>query len=264
MFETYFEKLDINVLKENIERFWNIDFERASLEDIQRTYIECFRQGDMMEFPVRYYGIVIDQGDKLYRIRKDIDEYYKIGSVQDFSYNPKPKPGILGRFNKDFDKILYLSMSMAVPLKEVGIVSGDKFLLIEYEAIREIPVRPVNISNWYDTSDSNNKEKAEMLNMFVNQIMSVSTDENSSAYRITTLLKDFFPFSIIDETVGWFYQSTKINGSNLALTYPKAQGYIKVSDFMIVEMQPDGRLLTVSDENTEASKKKFIDTRIII
>lgn len=38
---------------------------------------------------------------ELYRIRKDIKDYSGIKSLQDFSYNPNPNIGTIGRFNKD-------------------------------------------------------------------------------------------------------------------------------------------------------------------
>lgn len=264
MFESYFEKIDIDVLKKNIEYFWNLDFGQVSSKEIKQAYLACFRQGEMTEFPSCYYGIYINKGEKLYRIRKDIKEYSGIKSKQDFSYNPNPKSGELGRFNKDDDKILYLGLSMAVSLEEVGVVSGDRFLFIEYEAINEIPLRAVNISNWFVTDNPIHEEKVKILNGFVNQIMTISTDDNGFAYRLTTLFKDYFPFSIIDEVVGWFYQSTKIKGSNLALIYPKANGYLRVSDFRIVEMQQDGKLLTTTNEKIESKIRQIIDSEIII
>ena len=264
MFENYFENLDIDILKKSIEYFWSLDFGQVSSKEIGQAYIDCFRQGEMIEIPTCYYGIIINQGEKLYRIRPDINEYSGIKSIQDFSYNPNPKLGTIERFSKDFDKILYLSLCMSVPLKEIGIVPGNRFLFIEYEAVNEIPLRAANISNWFTTDNPNNEEKVKILNEFVNQIMSISTDKNKFAYNLTTLLKDYFPFSIIDESVGWFYQSVKAQGSNIALIYPKANNSLKVSDFRVVEMQSDGKLFTYTNENMETKIKQIIDSGIII
>ena len=69
--ESYLEQLDIGLLKENISDFWNIDFEKTSSKEIGNLYMRCFTQGKLKEIPINYYGIYIDQGLKLYRIRKD-------------------------------------------------------------------------------------------------------------------------------------------------------------------------------------------------
>lgn len=107
--EVYLDQLEIGLLKENISGFWNIDFENTSSKEIGNFYMRCFTQGKFKEIPISYYGLFIDQGVKLYRIRKDIKNYSDIKSLQDFSYNPNPNIGALGRFNKDIDKVLYLS-----------------------------------------------------------------------------------------------------------------------------------------------------------
>ena len=262
--ESYLEQLDIGVLKENISNFWNINFENTSSEEIGNLYMRCFTQGKFKEIPINYYGIYIDQGLKLYRIRKDIKDYSDINSLQDFSYNPNPNIGTIGRFNKDMDKILYLSTNIKTTLKEMNVKTGENFLLLEYEVVKEIPVRPVNISNWYETDNFENDEKVKILNNFVNQIMTISTEENSSSYKITTLLKDYIPFSLFDEVVGWFYKSIKDNGNNLALIYPKASGFLKLSDFKIIEMRQDEEMYMLSNHKVQQWIKKVIESEVII
>lgn len=262
--EDYLEQLEIELLKENISDFWNIDFENTSSEEIGNLYMRCFTQGKFKEVPINYYGIYIDQGLKLYRIRKDIKDYSELKSLQDFSYNPNPNIGTMGRFNKDMDKILYLSTSINTTLKEMNVKTGEKFILLEYKATKEIPVRPVNISNWYETNNSENGEKVKILNNFVNQIMTISTERNSSSYRITTLLKDYFPFSLFDEVVGWFYKSIKDDGNNIALTYPKASGFLKLSDFKIVEIRPDEKMYMLSNHKVQQWIKKIIESEVTI
>lgn len=262
--ESYLEQLDIGLLKENISDFWNIDFENTSPEEIGNLYMRCFTQGKFKEIPINYYGIYIDQGLKLYRIRKDIKDYSDIKSLQDFSYNPNPNIGAVGRFNKDMDKILYLSTNINTTLKEMNVAIGEKILLLEYKAVKEIPVRPVNISNWYETNKSENGEKVKILNDFVNQIMTISTEQNSSPYKVTTLLKNYFPFSLFDEVVGWFYKSIKDNGNNLALIYPKANGFLKLSDFKIVEIRQDEKMYMLSNDKVQQWISEVIETQIII
>lgn len=262
--ESYLKQLDIGLLKENISDFWNIDFENTSSEEIENLYMRCFTQGKFKEIPINYYGLYIDQGLELYRIRKDIKDYAAIMSLQDFSYNPKPNIGTIGRFNKDMDKVLYLSTDINTTLKEMNVETGEKFLLLRYKAIKKIPVRLVNISNWYETNNSENGEKVKILNNFVNQIMTISTEQNSSSYKITTLLKDYFPFSLFDEVVGWFYKSIKDNGNNLALIYPKASGFLKLSDFKIVEIRQDEKMYMLSNHKVQQWIKKVIVSKIII
>lgn len=262
--EAYLEQLEIGLLKENISDFWNIDFENASSEKIGNLYMKCFTQDKFKEIPINYYGIYIDCGLKLYRIRKDIKDYSELKSLQDFSYNPNPSIRTIGRFNKDMDKILYLSTDISTTLKEMNVEIGEKFILIEYKVVKEIPVRPVNISNWYGTNNSENGEKVKILNDFVNQIMRISTEQNSSSYKITTLLKDYFPFSLFDEVVGWFYKSIKDDGNNLALTYPKASGFLKLSDFKMVEIRPDEKMYMLSNYKVQQWIKKIIESEVII
>lgn len=262
--ETYLDQLEIGLLKENISDFWNIDFENTSSKEIGNFYMRCFTQGKFKEVPINYYGLFIDQGVKLYRIRKDIKNYFELKSLQDFSYNPNPNIGALGRFNKDIDKVLYLSTDINTTIKEMNIETGDKFLLLEYKAIKDIPVRPVNISNWYETNNSENGEKVKILNNFVNQIMTISTEQNSSSYKITTLLKDYFPFSLFDEVVGWFYKSIKNDGNNLALTYPKASGFLALSDFKIIEMRQYGEGFMLTNDKVRKWISDVIESQIII
>lgn len=262
--ETYLEQLDIRLLKENISNFWNIDFEKTSSEEIGNLYMRCFTQGKFKEIPINYYGIYIDQGMKLYRIRKDIMDYSDVKSLQDFSYNPNPRMGTIGRFNKDMDKILYLSTNINTTLKEMDVATGEKFLLLEYKVNNKILVRPVNISNWYETNNSENKEKVKILNDFVNQIMTISTEQNNSTYKITTLLKDYFPFSLFDEVVGWFYKSIRDNGNNLALTYPRASGFLKLSDFKIVEMRQNEEMYMLLNHKVQQWINEIIESNVII
>lgn len=262
--ESYLKQLDIGLLKENISDFWNIDFENTSSEKIGNLYMRCFTQGKFKEIPINYYGLYIDQGLELYRIRKDIKDYVDIKSLQDFSYNPNPNIRTIGRFNKDMDKVLYLSTDINTTLKEMNIEIGEKFLLLGYKANKKIPVRPVNISNWYETNDSENGEKVKILNDFVNQIMTILTEQNSLSYKITTLLKDYFPFSLFDEVVGWFYKSIKNNGNNLALIYPKASGFLKLSDFKIVEIRQDEKMYMLSNHKVQQRIKKVIESEVII
>ena len=262
--EAYLDHLEIRLLKENISDFWNIDFENTSPEEIGNLYMKCFTQGKFKDIPINYYGLYIDQGLKLYRIRKDIKDYSDIKSLQDFSYNPNPGIGTLGRFNKDIDKVLYLSTAINTTIKEMNIETEEKFLLLEYKAIKEIPVRPVNVSNWYNTNNSENGEKVKILNNFVNQIMTISTEQNSSSYKITTLLKDYFPFSLFDEVVGWFYKSIKNDGNNLALAYPRASGFLVLSDFKIVEMRQDGTAFTLTNDKVQRWINEVIESQIII
>ena len=172
--------------------------------------------------------------------------------------------GTIGRFNKDIDKILYLSTNINTTLKEMNIETGERFILLEYKIIKDIPVRPVNIANWYETNNFENTEKVKILNDFVNQIMTISTEQNKSSYRITTLLKDYFPFSLFDEVVGWFYKSIKDDGNNLALIYPKASGFLKLSDFKIIEIRPNENMHTLSNHKEQQRIKEIIGTEVII
>lgn len=259
--EDYFGQLETELLKEDVSNFWNIDFENTTSAQIGNLYMQCFTQGKFKEIPLNYYGIYVDQGLKLYRIRKDIKDYLDIKSLQDFSYNPTPSKK--GRFNKDMEKILYLSTNIRTPIREMDIKIGESFLLLEYEACEKIPLRPVNISNWYETDSPQYKEKVNILNNFVNQIMTVSIECNSSAYEITTLLKDYFPFSLYDEVVGWFYKSNKANGNNLALTYPKAKGFLKLTDFKIVKMGEE-EIYMQFNRKVQQCINEIIDTNIII
>lgn len=262
--EDYFEQLEVELLKKDISNFWKIDFEKASIEEIGNLYMKCFTQGRFKEIPINYYGLYVDQGLKLYRIRKDIRNYFDIKSLQDFSYNPTPSKGTIGRFNKDMDKILYLSTNKNTTLSEMNITKGEKFLLLEYEVINKIPVRLVNISNWYETDNLEYEEKVKILNDFVNQIMIVSTEWNSSSYKVTTLLKDYFPFSLFDEVVGWFYKSIKCDGNNLALTYPKAKGFLKLTDYKIIEMGHDEKMYILSNDKVQRWTNKVIKSEVII
>lgn len=261
--EIYLKQLEIELLKENISNFWNINFESASPEEIGNLYIKCFTQGKFKEIPINYYGLYVDSDWKLYRIRNNIGDYSDIKSVQDFSYNPNSKTG---RFNKDMEKVLYLSTDINTALRETNIAVGKRFLLLRYEAINKMPVRPVNMSKWYETVNvrEEDKQKVEILNDFINQIMTVATGSDNLSHKITTLLKDYFPFSLYDETVGWFYQSVKTCGYNLALTYPKADGFLKLSDFKISEIRQDEKLYTLSNSKIQRWVKEVIESQIII
>ena len=162
------------------------------------------------------------------------------------------------------EKTLYVSTNYDVSTKEIGITPGRKFLLLEYEVTKKMFVRAANISNWYQSESSENKEKINMLNSFVNGIMAVSSDEKSLAYKITTLLKDYPPFSLGDKEIGWFYQSIKGQGANLALRYPKANGFLKLYDFNILEMGKDKDFYVAENKEIADWKKGIIDYGIII
>lgn len=261
MDESYLEQLDVNLLKQNISNFWDIDFEKAARGELQKAYLKCFLTGTMKEYPINFYSILVEGGTKLYRVRGDITYYTDIKQMQDFSYNPEPK---LNRFNNELEKTLYVSTNYDVPIKEIGITPGRKFLLLEYEVTKKMLVRAVNISNWYQSESSENKEKIDILNSFINGVMAVSTDEKSSAYKITTLLKDYPPFSLSDREIGWFYQSIRGQGVNLALRYPKANGFLKLYDFNILEMGKDKGFFAAENKGIADWKKEILDYGIII
>ena len=42
MDESYLEQLDVNLLKQNISNFWDIDFEKAARGELQKAYLKCF------------------------------------------------------------------------------------------------------------------------------------------------------------------------------------------------------------------------------
>ena len=94
--------------------------------------------------------------------------------------------------------------------------------------------------------------------------MTISTEQNSSSYKITTLLKDYFPFSLFDEVVGWFYKSIKNDGNNLALTYPKASGFLVLSDFNIIEMRQYGEGFMLANDKVRQCISDVIGSQIII
>lgn len=250
----YLDYLNPDQLQRDSTEIWKMINENLDEKNLIYAYDSCIFQGkEKVIMPI--HSVMLSKGEKLYRIRRGIKGYDQIRFPDDFSYNPNAK---YGRFNCEGEKVLYLSTSVDVTMAELDIKSRELFFLIEYTLREDLVLRPVFIGNRFE------EKKGEILNGFINEIFQKRHSENPNIYRATSIIKNLYPFMLDEETKGWLYPSTKTKGLNVALTYPKANGYLQVSDFHLVFHVGDDLCGYITNLETENWIERQIQKTIVI
>lgn len=176
-----------------------------------------------------------------YRIRKVVnnDCVFPIITLQveqDVWNPPAQFVTKLGRLNKIGEPLLYTCPESPIPaVLETRIPEGERFCLIEYEAIKDVKV--VNIGVWKsnpDLSEEENLKMRMMMNLLGDLFSRDVGDGTEFLYRLSErIAKDYFdlPLEVQD---GWCYPSVAFKlFLNVCFRPEIAKSVLRVKDILI-------------------------------
>lgn len=179
---------------------------------------------------------IYPKGTKFTRIRK-LDFINHKFTYNDF-WEPPKKHINKGRLNKKFEQLLYMTQGeLMSPIKEVGIQTGDKFIIMLYEAKSDIILTEIG---WKIIESKNHGEIGILIKQFLDRNFS---KKGSDAYILSELIAKKVNSS---NAHGWCYPSiARESGINVCLKI-EYKPNIELFGVQCCEMLPNGEIATKS------------------
>ncbi len=204
----------IEKLKNNIYRFesaqntFSNDGLYKALLDVVMSAIIPSKIGDWRIGTFPMSRRIYPKGTKFCRVRKlDFNQH-------EFTYNDfwEPPREIInaGRINKKSEQLLYMTEGeVRSPMEEIGIKSGDNFIIMFYEAKSDISFTEIG---WDIIKSETHGEIGLLIKQFLDRNFS---KKGSDAYRLSEIIAKNINIS---KSFGWCYPSVaRIGGVNICL-----------------------------------------------
>lgn len=205
----YADSIDLEELQFKIAKFRNLNKNDISLSDLREQIhtVITFENKSVIQHTFSN----CPPGTLLYRVRplrnSDIpNDEMKFSS--DVWNAPEKYVKGLGRLNKKYESLLYVSLNKLTPIKEVGIRKGEPFALIVYK-IRNI-VKAIKIEtndNFINYPEDARKKLLLVQSFLIEEFSKKESNGEEEVYTVSEIItKDLFdaPGDVQD---AWLYPS---------------------------------------------------------
>lgn len=207
----YLQSFSRKELREKIRNFKDINFKNLGYKEIGDAVHKVLAMGNSPNGPVSVFPMEnakYPKGTKFYRVRKFSNGKNPVSTVPDCWY-PPPKDTKMGRVNLAGKPILYTSpINPTIAAEEMGLMDGSPFVLLEYEANKDVHFGWITYGTASFDSVLNEEElgKLDMLRDFLfDEFTRVVGDGTEYLYRITNVIAETY-FNYPDSS-GYCYPS---------------------------------------------------------
>lgn len=223
---TFYSRFNLAEFQRGVQEFWSkplsedpsdVVNEVKDLVSIDGTFCFPFSWDEYLPYT------------SFWRVRKVSSTAIRDGlTIEDLWEAPKEFVPA-GRLNEPEQPLLYTSIGDPLaPMREVGLESGDLFILIWYQLHSPIRFKRIGITNTDTDLTAHEQHVEEALSTFIRDVLTIPASQKcEDLYSLThQVLGLVLPLDYVND--GWIFESTLVPDADNAVIVP-ANGHAKLS-----------------------------------